>query len=108
MHGRYIYDGRNILEPSEAQAAGFVYRGIGRRNNKQWDLKIKNSILPSLHTLIMENPIADRFMEIQLVAEREQRAQYLDKMELERERGITIKAQTVAMPYTLWMVRLIC
>ena len=48
-----------------------------------------------------KSTIADRFMqETQLVAEREQRAQYLDKMELERERGITIKAQTVAMPYT--------
>lgn len=48
-----------------------------------------------------KSTIADRFMqETNLVAEREQRAQYLDKMELERERGITIKAQTVAMPYT--------
>ena len=30
MHGRYIYDGRNIFEPTEVQAAGFIYRGIGR------------------------------------------------------------------------------
>ena len=48
-----------------------------------------------------KSTMADRFMqETQLVAERDQRAQYLDKMDLERERGITIKAQTVAMPYT--------
>ena len=48
-----------------------------------------------------KSTIADRFMqETNLVSERDQRAQYLDKMELERERGITIKAQTVAMPYT--------
>lgn len=48
-----------------------------------------------------KSTIADRFMqETKLVSERDQRAQYLDKMDLERERGITIKAQTVAMPYT--------
>ena len=48
-----------------------------------------------------KSTMADRFMqETNLVSERDQRAQYLDKMDLERERGITIKAQTVAMPYT--------
>lgn len=29
MRGRIIYDGRNVLERSEAEAAGFVYYGIG-------------------------------------------------------------------------------
>lgn len=48
-----------------------------------------------------KSTLADRFMqETELVSGRDQRAQYLDKMDLERERGITIKAQTVAMPYT--------
>lgn len=30
MHSPLIFDGRNLLEPSEAVGAGFQYRGIGR------------------------------------------------------------------------------
>jgi len=48
-----------------------------------------------------KSTLADRF--IQLcggLAEREMEAQVLDSMDLERERGITIKAQSVSLDYT--------
>jgi GTP-binding protein LepA len=47
-----------------------------------------------------KSTLADRMLEFTgIVESRNMRAQYLDKMDIERERGITIKAQNVRLPW---------
>ncbi len=47
-----------------------------------------------------KSTLADRMLQLTgVVEQRQMRAQYLDRMDIERERGITIKSQAVRLPW---------
>jgi len=55
-----------------------------------------------------KSTLADRFLELtQTIEKRKMREQFLDMMELEREKGITIKLQPVRMEYQEYILNLI-
>src|SRR5690348_17586306 len=49
-----------------------------------------------------KSTLADRMLGLTgVLSERDARSQYLDRMDIERERGITIKSQAVRLPWTV-------
>ncbi|MGX9346342.1 translation elongation factor 4 [Microbacterium sp. KNMS] len=49
-----------------------------------------------------KSTLADRMLQLTgVVSDRDMRAQYLDRMDIERERGITVKSQAVRLPWQL-------
>ena len=52
-----------------------------------------------LHISIMEKYIVDRLLEFDTIDKKDLQNQLLDNMELERERGITIKSHAIQMAF---------